>query len=143
MKMGTIKLNANTLSYIPVFETATGVDVIDCMERDDSLFFIVPPLTMRKVLRNKGENIHKLRNMFNKNITVIEYSQNPEQFIKNIFYKYSIREINIEKVENRLNVTVTVDPKKKGFAIGKNGKNLHLAKEIIQRHYPLENLSIM
>ena len=141
--MGTITLNANTLRYIPVFETITGVDVIDCLERDDSLFFIVPPHALKKVLKNKGEIIHKLRNMFNKNITVIEYSQSPEQFVKNIFYKYSIREIKVTEIGKKLNVTVTVDPKKKGFAIGKNGKNLHLAKEIIHRHHPLENLSIM
>jgi len=37
---------------------------------------------------------------------------------------------------------VTVDPKVKGKAIGKNGKNLRIARDVVNRHHNIQSISV-
>ncbi len=140
--MTNIKLDAQTLRYISIFEAATNAEVKDCLERDNTVVFILYPRNLRKVLANRGENIQKVRNLLHKNVTVIEYSPDIVVFARNIFHRFHVRNVRVENIDGEFSIVVEVDPKEKARAIGKDGQNLRLAKEIIGRHFPLKNLLI-
>jgi len=140
--MVTIKLDAQTLRYISIFEAATNAQVKDCIEKDNLVVFIVYPRNLRKALENNGSKIQTVRNLIKKNVMVVEYSPDILLFVKNVFHRFKVRNIKIDNVDGQFSITVFVDPKDKARAIGKDGKNLKLAKEIIGRHFPLRNLVI-
>jgi N utilization substance protein A len=140
--MVTIKLDAQTLRYISIFEAATNAQVKDCIEKDNLVVFIVYPRNLRKALENNGSKIQTVRNLIKKNVLVVEYSPDILLFVKNVFHRFKVRNIKIDNVDGQFSITVFVDPKDKARAIGKDGKNLKLAKEIIGRHFPLRNLVI-
>ena len=140
--MVTIKLDAQTLRYISIFEAATNAQVKDCIEKDNLVVFIVYPRNLRKALENNGSKIQTVRNLIKKNVMVVEYSPDVLLFVKNVFHRFKVRNIKIDNVDGQFSITVFVDPKDKARAIGKDGKNLKLAKEIIGRHFPLRNLVI-
>jgi len=140
--MTTIRFDAQTLRYISIFEAATNAQVKDCIERDNLVVFVVYPRNLRKALENNGTKIQTVRNLIKKNVMVVEYSPDILVFVKNVFHRFKVRNIKIENQDGQFNITVFVDPKDKARAIGKDGRNLKLAKEIIGRHFPLRNLVV-
>jgi len=140
--MGTIKIDENMLRYISTFYQSTGVDVMDIAEDDENIFFIIYPGSLRKAIVNNGENIKRLKEKLGKNIILVEYSDDPQRFIYNLFYRFNVKEINIEKVNDDMRVSVKVDPGQKARAIGKNGRNLRVTKDILSRHFKVSSLLI-
>ena len=140
--MVSITFNEQTLQYISLFERVTRTRVRDCMETDEKIIFIVAEGQISKAIGKGGITITKLRNMMKKPIQVIEYSDNPEKFLKNIFRNYNVKKVEIEPHDKIIHATVTVDAKEKARAIGKEGKNLKLARNIISRHHNIQSVSV-
>jgi N utilization substance protein A len=81
--------------------------------------------------------------MTNKKHEIIEYSDNPQQFIKNALKPARIKEIRIsERPDGKTIAVVTVNPKDKGVAIGKNGKNAERIRFLAKRYFQIQNVSI-
>ncbi len=137
-----IVFNEDTLRYISLFESLTSTSVKDCMETEDKLVFVVEPGEANKAVGKKGENVIRLKDHTGKNIQVVEYSETPEQFVKNVFHIYSPEKVEIEQRGNITHATVTVDPKVKGRAIGKEGRNLRIARDIVNRHHDIQSISV-
>jgi N utilization substance protein A len=137
-----ITFTEDTLRYINLFEAVTKTRVKDCMETEEKLVFVVEPGQANRAVGKGGENVIRLKNQTGKNIQVIEYSDEPEKFIRNVFYNYSVQNVVIENRGNVVHATVTVDPKVKGRAIGKNGRNLKIARDIVNRHHNVQSISV-
>ncbi|MCL2786488.1 MAG: NusA-like transcription termination signal-binding factor [Methanomassiliicoccaceae archaeon] len=137
-----IVLTEDTLMYISLFETITKANVIDCMDADDKLVFVVEKGQGNIAVGKKGEHVIRLKDRTGKNIQVVEYSEDPEQFVKNVFHIYEPQKVVIEQRGNVTHATITVDPKLKGRAIGKAGKNLRIARDIVNRHHEIQSLSV-
>lgn len=140
--MADITFTEDTLRYISLFETMTRTHVKDCMETEDKLVFVVDQGQANRAVGKGGENVIKLKNTTGKNIQVIEYSDDPETFIRNVFYNYSVQSVAIENRGTIVHATVTVDPKVKGRAIGKNGRNLKIARDIVNRHHNVQSINV-
>jgi len=140
--MGDITFTEDTLRYITLFEKVTGTQVKDCLETEEKLVFVVEKGQGSRAVGKKGENVIRLKNLTGKNIHVIEYSEDPETFIKNVFHTYSVQSVTLEDRGNIIHATVTVDPKVKGKAIGKNGKNAERLRFLAKRYFQIQNVSI-
>jgi N utilization substance protein A len=137
-----ITFTEDTLRYINLFEAVTKTRVKDCMETEEKLVFVVEPGQANRAVGKAGENVIRLKNQTGKNIQVIEYSDEPEKFIRNVFYNYNVQNVVIENRGSVVHATVTVDPKVKGRAIGKNGRNLKIARDIVNRHHNVQSISV-
>ncbi len=140
--MVDMKLTEETLRYISLFEGVTKTHVKDCIETDDKLVFIVDKGQLGMAIGKAGETLRRLREMMKKNIDIIEYSPDVERFVKNIFHNYSVTTVKVDQREGKKIVTVGIDPKDKGKAIGKAGKNLKLARDIAARHHNVDSMTI-
>ena len=137
-----IRFNAQTLRYISIFEAATGAEVKDCIEEDNLVVFVLYPRNIKRVLENKGEKIQAVRNLIRKNVMVVEYSQDVAKFTKNVFRRFKVKNVRVTNEDEGFKIVVYVDPAEKARAIGKDGRNLRLAREIIGRHFNLKNLVV-
>lgn len=137
-----IVLTEETLRYISLFESITKTNVIDCMDADDKLVFVVEAGQGNTAVGKKGEHVIKLKDKTGKNIQVVEYSDDPEQFVKNVFHIYEPQKVEIEQRGNVTHATITVNPELKGRAIGKAGKNLRIARDIVNRHHEIQSISV-
>ena len=137
-----IVLTEDTLKYISLFEALTKTNVMDCMETDDKLVYVVEKGQGNTAVGKKGEHVIKLKEKTGKNIQVVEYSEDPAQFVKNVFHIYNPQKVEIEQRNNITHATVTVDPKLRGRAIGKAGKNLRIARDIVNRHHEIQSISV-
>ncbi|MCD6157952.1 MAG: NusA-like transcription termination signal-binding factor [Euryarchaeota archaeon] len=134
--MTEIVFTAEEISYITFFEGATGVRVIDCIVKDEDnlIIFVIEGPAIRAIGRD-GSKIRTIKEYLNKDIKVVSYSDDPRVFMRNFFAPYKPRKVEIVEEKGKRRIYVHVDPTIKPKAIGKNGKNVRLAKELLQRHF--------
>jgi len=140
-----IKLTTEQIRYISLFESITGAMAADCVIFDDFnlIIFVVKPGHLGLAIGRGGANIRRLKKFLNRNIKVIEYSDDPKKFLENSMYPANIKSIRISKRDNKKIAIVEVDPKDKGMVIGKNGKNIQQIRYLAKRYFNLENVVVV
>lgn len=133
------------MQYIALFESVTGAVVRDCII-DDSLnriIFVIKEGEAGIAIGRRGKNIALLEKMTGKRHEVIEFSDDPVQFIKNALKPARIKEIRItERPDGRSIAVVSVEPRDKGIAIGRNGRNAERIRFLAKRYFHIHNISI-
>ena len=140
-----IKFTSKEMRYISLFESITGANVKDCIvnEEQSRVIFVVKEGEIGMAIGRGGRNIHTLERMTGKKHEIIEYSEKPAQFIKNALKPAMVKEVRItERPNGKTMAVVTVNPRDKGVAIGKNGKNAERLRFLAKRYFEIENVSI-
>lgn len=140
--MAEVTFDEQTIRYVALFQDLTRTTVVDCVDAGDRLIFVVKETEIGKAIGRKGEHAEKLRRMMNKEIHVVEYSDEPKKFVANVFRDYDVKKVEIEQRGDVTHATVTVSAAKKGRAIGKSGRNLRLSRDLIARHHPIQSVSV-
>ena len=140
--MGQVVFNEDTLRYVNLFQNVTRCIVVDCIEADDKIIFVVAKGEASRAIGRKGETVAKVRQLLKRDIQVVEFSDKPEEFVANVFHAYNVKKVEIEDREGVTHATVTVETTLKGRAIGREGKNLKTARDLIARHHPIESVSV-
>lgn len=133
------------MRYIALFESITGATVKDCIIDDvlNRIIFIVKEGEVGIAIGKRGKNIHMLEKMTGKKHEIIEHSEKPAQFIKNALKPARVNEIRIsERTDGKTIAVVSVNPKDKGVAIGKNGRNAERIRFLAKRYFQIQNVSI-
>lgn len=140
-----IKFTSNEMRYIALFESITGATVKDCIIDKDlnRIIFIVKGGQLGIAIGKRGKNIRLLEKMTGKKHEIIEHAENPAQFIKNALKPAKVKEIRItERPNGKTIAVVSVNPKDKGVAIGKNGRNAERIRFLAKRYFQIQNVSI-
>lgn len=140
-----IRLTSKEMRYIALFESITGATVRDCIVDDEQsrIIFVVKEGDIGVAIGKGGKNIHLLERMTGKKHEIIEHSNNPQQFIKNALKPARVNEIRItERPDGRSIAVVAVNPRDKGVAIGKNGRNAERIRFLAKRYFQIQNVSI-
>ena len=140
--MPEIAFDTETIAYIRLFEERTGARVKDCLEAEDKLVFVVEPGEIHKAVGPGGALVDRLKGMLKKEIMVVEYSAEPDELTKNVFFAYQPKGVTLSAKGRGRHATVTVDPAWKARAIGKAGKNLKIARAILMRHTDILSVSV-
>ena len=140
-----IKLTSREMRYIALFQSITGATVKDCIVDSDlnRIIFVVKEGSIGMAIGKRGKNIHLLEKMTGKKHEVIEHSENPAQFIKNALKPAKVDEVRItERMDGKTIAVISVSPKDKGVAIGKNGRNAERIRFLAKRYFQIQNVSI-
>ena len=140
-----IKITSREMRYIALFENITGATVKDCIVDEDlnQIIYVVKEGNVGIAIGKGGKNIRLLERMTGKKHDIIEHSESPAQFIKNALKPAQVKEIRItERPDGKTMAVVSVNPKDKGVAIGKNGKNAERIRFLAKRYFQIQNVSI-
>ncbi len=137
-------MSQEELSFISTLEELTGALAIDCIleKVENRVIFIVRRHDTGKVIGRGGTTIQKLREHFKKNVEVVEYSDKLEQFATNTLAPAKTKKVEIVGKPEKKIVIITVIPKEKGKAIGKNGRNIQRSRFLLKRHFGVTNVII-
>jgi N utilization substance protein A len=133
------------MRHIALFENITGATAKDCIvdEELNRIIFVVKEGDVGAAIGKGGKNIHLLEKMTGKRHEIIEHSENPAQFIKNALKPAQVSEIRItERPDGSAIAVVSVSPRDKGIAIGKNGRNAERIRFLAKRYFQIQNVSI-
>ncbi len=143
--MPQIRLTAEEMRYISLFQDITGATARDCIidEENNRLIFLVKEGQAGLAIGKGGSNVKRLRKILGKDIEVVEYSDDFETLVKNIFMPARVRAVKvIEMHDGRRRVRITVEPRDKGLAIGRGGKNVSKARLILKRYHDIDDVVI-
>ncbi|MEM0130139.1 MAG: hypothetical protein QXW75_01600, partial [Thermoplasmatales archaeon] len=142
--VGEITLDTRSLDLIKLFEESINLPVKDVMETEDVIFYILEKGGTYKLFTNdeKKRALEKIKEKVKKRVNVLDYSPDPEQFFRNLFYRYKVMSLNITAGESGYVVNVKVDPNYKASAIGKEAKNLKTALLLARRHFTIARIFI-
>jgi N utilization substance protein A len=136
-----VKLSSESIRYLTLFESITGASVKDCMVQEDKIIFVVRRGDMGAAIGKGGINIERARELIGRKIEVVEHSDDPIEFLINIFKPIKVNVKLLEK-EGKKMAQITVNPQYKGLVIGRGGKNINKAKELARRHHDIEDIVI-
>jgi len=140
-----IKFTSNEMRYIALFESITNANAKDCIvdEEQGRVLYVVSEGQLGVAIGRGGRNIHTLERMTGKKQEIIEYAEDPAQFIKNALKPATVKEVRLtERPDGKSIAVVTVTPKDKGVAIGKNGRNAERLRFLAKRYFQIQNVSI-
>lgn len=121
---------------INAFENITGTEVRDCV-CSDAIYFLINPGKMALAIGKDGHNIKTAEKMLKKPIKIFEWSEDCEQFIKNMIP--SVQKIDI----NSGKATISIDTQNRGLVIGKKGSNIKVIREFLERNSNIKDLKIL
>lgn len=129
------------MHYISIAEVIIGLPILDCIERDNRITFIVGKGKLGKAIGKDARNIKKLENIFRKEVKFVEYDDDKKQFIINLFKPFKLEKIVVNEESNK--VSVVVDSRDKGKAIGKDGRNINILREIAKRQHDINEIKVL
>jgi transcription termination/antitermination protein NusA len=125
--------------YIEELRILTKSTALDCVidDRFDRVIYVIRPGDMGLAIGKKGENIKRLQNVLGKRIEMVEFAENPDEFIANIFKPAEV--VGIERGADNGPVNVLVKQRSNlGIAIGKAGCNIEKARILCRRFCGIE-----
>jgi transcription termination/antitermination protein NusA len=143
--MVEVKLTEDCMRLISQFERLTGAGSRDCIidDRNNRLIFVINPGEMGLAIGKSGASIKKASDVMGKKIEVVEYSTNPEQFLKNCFLPAQVTGIDFEDQDDGQVAHIEVRDEDRGIAIGKEGKNIFKAKKLAQRQHNIADVQLV
>src|ERR671927_1096276 len=141
-----IKLTSDELRLISLFQSVTSATARDCIVDDkmERVIFIVNKGQMGLAIGKGGTTIRQLQNVVAKKVELVEYSDDPSEFIRNILNSEMINEVKInDKIDGTKQAIVIVDAKKKGVVVGREGRNAEKARLLAKRYFQISNVLIV
>ena len=127
-----MKLDAETIKLSSMFESMTTAHVKDCFKEEDEVVFVVMPGHMAKAIGKQGVNVKKMSNLLKKNVRILEFSDNPVTFVRNV-----LRMANVDIIEDQGNVVIHCpDTKTKGQVYGREKERLEKLQKLTKRYFP-------
>ncbi|TFG02449.1 MAG: NusA-like transcription termination signal-binding factor [Promethearchaeota archaeon] len=148
-----IKIDRDSMELISLFNNISGAIIKDCLvfkspeNYGEIIIFLVKKQDVGKAIGKNGEHVKDLMSKLQKKIDVIPFSEKLDEFIQFILNttKNSIKVQNIEiksSKNQKKTVIITVRPQDRGKAIGKDGSMIRKIKELVLRHFDVDNVII-
>jgi len=124
--------------YIEELRILTKSTDIDCLldERFDRIIYVIRPGDMGLAIGKKGENIRKMQKVLGKKIEMVEYAEDPGEFMANMFRPALLSRVT-EEEDGRVNIVIGKKADL-GLAIGRGGANVEKARLLFRRFFGKE-----
>ena len=142
----TIKISSEAYSLMVLFQKTTGAMARDCIidDRLNRIIFVVNKGEMGLAIGKNGKSIKDIQKSIGKTIELVEYSEDPKEFILNALNSKFIDEVKIDEHSNGKTIaTVKVIANKTGAIVGREGRNAEKARLIAKRYFEINKLKII
>lgn len=133
------------MRLMSLFQNVTGATARDCVEdeKQDRVIFVVNEGKMGLAIGKGGSHIKNLQNIVKRNVELVEYFDDATKFLKNILNSKLVTDVKLNKRDDgTLQAIVTVDPKKKGIVVGREGRNAEKARLLAKRYFEISSVLI-
>jgi len=141
-----IKLTSEELSLMSLFQNVSGVTVRDCVidGKMNRVIFVVNKGDMGLAIGRNGASIKNFQSMIGKPVELVEYSDDPREFIMNSLNPKFVSSVRLtERMDGSRIAVVVVDQRRKGAVVGRNGKNAEKARILAERYFNISKIHIV
>ena len=129
-----------------LFQSVTSATARDCIvdEKMDRVIFVVNKGQMGLAIGKGGSTIKQLQNVVARKIELVEFSDDPAEFIRNMLNANMVNDVKIsDRRDGTKQAVVTVDNRKKGAVVGREGRNAEKARLLAKRYFQITNVQIV
>ncbi len=132
----TVKLETETIRLMALFEDVTRVPATDCILMEDGVTFLVNPGKVGLAVGKDGVLVKELSRMLKKPVRVLGDFGTAEEFIRHAIP--TVQDIQLSEGS----AVITVPAQEKTRVIGRNGNNIKIIKEILNRHFNIKAVKL-
>lgn len=126
------KLNNEETKLMLFFQEATGAATRDVVDDGENVAFVIADGEMGKAIGQGGRNISLLQKRLKRNIVLVEWSEELERFVSNIFFP---TKVNVA-VEGDDTIRVSAESAEdRKYVIGRGGYRIKLARTLVERNF--------
>jgi N utilization substance protein A len=144
--MTEIKLTSDELRLMSLFQSITSATARDCIvdDRMERVIFVVNKGQMGLAIGKGGSTIKQLQNVVGKKVELVEFSDEPAEFIRNMLNADMVNDVRIsDRNDGTKQAVVIVDQRKKGAVVGREGRNAEKARLLAKRYFQISNVLIV
>lgn len=153
--MGEVTIGHDEIKYIQAAEEAINtwtrhqgspdLNIMDCVADEERVTFIVQKGQLGLALGKEARNLHRLKEMFDKEVKFVEFDEEKAAFVHNLFKPFVPESIEVEQKMGGgpLVARVQLKEEEKGKAIGTGGKNANLIRLLARRHHQIDEVKIL
>lgn len=141
-----IKLTSDELRLMSLFQSITSATARDCIVdgRMDRVIFVVNKGQMGLAIGKGGATIKQLQNVVAKKVELVEFSEDPIEFIRNMLNSEMVSDVKMsDRPDGTKQAVVTVDARKKGAVVGREGRNAEKARLLAKRYFQITQVLIV
>ena len=136
----TQTFDTETIRLITLFENVTGATVKDCIFNGNTIYYVIDEGKVGIAIGKNGASVKHVEKLVGKTIKLFEFSNDIIKFVKNLVPEAS--EVKIRNGDEGTVVEIHVEKKNRAVVIGRDGKNLKLFKELLQRNHNVNELHV-
>lgn len=136
----TQTFDTETIRLITLFENVTGATVKDCIFNGNTIYYVIDEGKVGIAIGKNGASVKHAEKLVGKTIKLFEFSNDIIKFVKNLVPEAS--EVKIRNGDEGAVVEIHVEKKNRAVVIGRDGKNLKLFKELLQRNHKVNELHV-
>lgn len=137
-----VTLSDEARRYIGRFDELTGVGPRDCLIEPDRLVFVIPVGEMSDAIGPGGRTVERVGDAFDRTVELVEYAETAEAFVANALAPAAVRGVTISEQNDRV-AYVEVESADRGVAIGTDGQNIDAARQLVERHYDIDDVQLV
>ncbi|MBI2543026.1 MAG: NusA-like transcription termination signal-binding factor [Candidatus Aenigmarchaeota archaeon] len=137
-----VTFDTETIRLITLFENLTHTNVKDCLIDNDNntVYLIIDEGEIGKAIGKNGASVRNTENMIKKDIRIFEFSNDIERFVKNLIPQ--VNSLKFKQDDGNNSVEIWLDKKDKAVVIGREGRNLKIFKELLQRNHDISDVVV-
>ncbi|MEW6528645.1 MAG: NusA-like transcription termination signal-binding factor [Candidatus Micrarchaeota archaeon] len=130
-----MEITGDELHFFSRFSKISGTEAVGFEKTDYGLVFLVQKQDLGRAIGKQGSTVQKLKDAFKQNVFVYANDDNLDTFVRNLFNNINILNIEIREAMGETAVFLMVDENSRGFAIGKNGMRIKIAKQLLKKKF--------
>lgn len=134
------RFDTETIRLINLFENVTGAPVKDCITDNNTVYFVIEEGKVGIAIGKNGNSVKHAEKMIGKTIKIFEFSGELVHFVKNLMPQ--VVDVKVKTEDDKKIVEIKVERKNRALIIGRDGKNLNLFKQLLQRTHGINDLVI-
>ncbi len=157
--MTDLNLSMETIGLITEAEKRLRARIKDAVDEGERIVFITEKGHLGQALGKEAKNLQMMRDLLKKDVKFVEWDEDKQIFIRNLFKPYDVASIRMETLavavpgemdaagqpitKIKIRAIVEVEAKDKGKAIGKGGRNISSIRHIAKRHQEIDEVQVV
>lgn len=123
------------IGFINVFERMTKAKVKDCYFDDGELVMVIMPGMMGLAVGKGGVNIKKFSARAKKKVKLIEYRDDPKEFVERLILPVKAKEV---RLDDDVIVVVANNVVEKGKIFGRDKTNFKKIQTLVSKYFKMD-----
>lgn len=136
-----MRIDSEQIQHLKAFETISHAIAKDCLIGNQLVTFVVSEGQLGQTIGRKGANVKRLKELFKKNIELLEFSKTPGGFMQKAFPSITFTGLNTQTESDKTVLIAKMDNENKKKLLS-DIRKVKRIKELLKRNYNMDDIQI-